>query len=67
MSSPNAADEPQQQKEPEPGSHAGQTSEQPVHCQGHNQDPAAPPLVSQESPHVAAHHHSLKTGKNIRL
>lgn len=55
---PNAADEPQQQEKPEPRSHAGQSSKQPVDSQRHNQDPAAPLLVSQVSPHVAAHHHS---------
>lgn len=58
MSSPDAADEPQQQEEPEPRSKAGQTAKHPVNRQGHDQDPATPPLVSQVSPHVAAHHHS---------
>lgn len=58
MSSPDAADEPQQQEEPEPRSQAGQASKHPVDCQGHNQDPATPPPVGQVSPHVAAHHHS---------
>ncbi len=58
MHSPDAADEPEQQEEPEPRSHAGQTSKHPIDCQGHNQDPAAPPLVSQVAPQVAAHHHS---------
>lgn len=65
MDSPDAADEPQQQEEPEPRSHAGQTSKQPVDSQRHNQDPAAPPLVSQVSPHVAAHHHSWRTGNDF--
>lgn len=54
---PDAADEPQQQEEPEPRSRTGQTSKQPVDCEGHNQDPATPPLVSHVAPHVAAHHH----------
>ncbi len=57
MSSPDAADEPQQQEEPEPRRQAGQTSKHPVDCQGHNQDSATPPLVGQVSPHVATHHH----------
>lgn len=55
---PDATDEPQQQEKPEPWSQASQASKQPVDSQRHNQDLAAPPLVSQVSPHVAAHHHS---------
>lgn len=59
-SSPNATDEPQQQEEPEGRSQASQASKQPVDGQGHDQDAAAPPPVSQVSPHVAAHHHSFE-------
>lgn len=55
---PNAADEPQQQEEPEPRSQAGQTSKQPVDCQRDHQDPTAPPLVSQVSPQVSTNHHA---------
>ena len=62
MLSPKAADEPHQQEEPEPWSQTGQTSKQAIDDQRNNQDGAAPPLVSQISPHVAAHHHSWKTG-----
>ena len=58
MCSPDAADEPHQQEEPEPRSQAGQTSKHPVDGQGYHQDPATPPLVRQVSPQIAAHHHS---------
>lgn len=58
--SPDATDEPQQQEEREHWSQAGQTSKHPVDCQRHNQDVATPPPVSQVSPYIAAHHHSLK-------
>ena len=63
MSSPDAADEPQQQEESEPRSHAGQASKHPVNSQGHDQDPATPPLVSQVPPYVATKHHSYTTGR----
>lgn len=58
LSSPNAANEPQEQKEPKPWSYTGQTSKHPVYCQRYDQDPATPPLVSQISPHVATDHHT---------
>lgn len=58
--SPDATDQPQQQEEPEHRSQTSQASKHPVDRQGHDQDAAAPPPVSQVSPDVATHHHSFK-------
>lgn len=58
MCLPNAADEPQQQEEPEPGSQAGQSTKHAIDRQGDNQDLTAAPQVCQVSPQVPTDHHA---------